>query len=58
MFREDFGTDGRGGYFDEYGYVVLFTLEVPSENVVCEAKSLNILIFYVVEHISNLYMKT
>lgn len=20
MFREDFGTDGRGGYFDEYGY--------------------------------------
>lgn len=20
VFREDFGTDGRGGYFDEYGY--------------------------------------
>ena len=22
MFREDFGTEGRGGYFDEYGYVM------------------------------------
>ena len=21
VFREDFGTDGRGGYFDQYGYV-------------------------------------
>ncbi|KAI7989854.1 Glucose-6-phosphate 1-dehydrogenase, cytoplasmic isoform [Camellia lanceoleosa] len=21
VFREDFGTEGRGGYFDEYGYV-------------------------------------
>lgn len=20
VFREDFGTDGRGGYFDQYGY--------------------------------------
>lgn len=20
VFREDFGTEGRGGYFDEYGY--------------------------------------
>ncbi|KVI02535.1 glucose-6-phosphate dehydrogenase [Cynara cardunculus var. scolymus] len=23
VFREDFGTDGRGGYFDQYGEVVL-----------------------------------
>jgi glucose-6-phosphate 1-dehydrogenase len=21
VFREDFGTEGRGGYFDQYGYV-------------------------------------
>lgn len=21
VFKEDFGTDGRGGYFDQYGYV-------------------------------------
>lgn len=30
VFREDFGTEGRGGYFDQYGYVprtlCLFTL--------------------------------
>lgn len=23
VFREDFGTDGRGGYFDEYGYMLV-----------------------------------
>lgn len=23
VFREDFGTEGRGGYFDEYGYAML-----------------------------------
>ncbi|KAK6155259.1 hypothetical protein DH2020_009507 [Rehmannia glutinosa] len=23
VFREDFGTDGRGGYFDQYGYGLL-----------------------------------
>lgn len=23
VFREDFGTEGRGGYFDEYGYVII-----------------------------------
>ncbi|CAI6001176.1 unnamed protein product [Closterium sp. NIES-64] len=23
VFREDFGTEGRGGYFDQYGHVVL-----------------------------------
>lgn len=22
VFREDFGTEGRGGYFDQYGYVI------------------------------------
>jgi hypothetical protein len=22
VFKEDFGTDGRGGYFDQYGYVL------------------------------------
>jgi len=21
VFKEDFGTEGRGGYFDQYGYV-------------------------------------
>lgn len=25
VFREDFGTDGRGGYFDEYGYMLLWS---------------------------------
>jgi len=24
VFREDFGTEGRGGYFDQYGYVQAF----------------------------------
>lgn len=24
VFREDFGTEGRGGYFDEYGYTNIF----------------------------------
>jgi glucose-6-phosphate 1-dehydrogenase len=23
VFKEDFGTEGRGGYFDEYGFVPL-----------------------------------
>lgn len=25
VFREDFGTEGRGGYFDQYGYATLFS---------------------------------
>uniref|UniRef100_A0A0E0DFD5 Glucose-6-phosphate 1-dehydrogenase n=1 Tax=Oryza meridionalis TaxID=40149 RepID=A0A0E0DFD5_9ORYZ len=30
VFREDFGTDGRGGYFDQYGYVFcLVAMEKP-----------------------------
>ncbi|RZR80740.1 hypothetical protein BHM03_00006815 [Ensete ventricosum] len=27
VFREDFGTEGRGGYFDEYGYVYFMHFE-------------------------------
>ena len=26
VFREDFGTEGRGGYFDQYGYAIIFFL--------------------------------
>lgn len=29
VFREDFGTEGRGGYFDEYGYMLLHSLFHP-----------------------------
>ncbi|KAK9163524.1 hypothetical protein Syun_004426 [Stephania yunnanensis] len=33
VFREDFGTEGRGGYFDEYGQDVKLDLESITEDV-------------------------
>lgn len=57
VFREDFGTEGRGGYFDEYGYDFLFTTKHRKTSRV----KLN-LIFNVVEHLTYIlnvvYMKT
>jgi len=34
VFREDFGTEGRGGYFDQYGYVQAFLFLAKVEALV------------------------
>lgn len=36
VFREDFGTEGRGGYFDQYGYVAVWLRKFAFFLTLCE----------------------